>query len=350
MLNKIKNRIEKEIALYIRSLDRTYSFGSLSPALFGHIKGLLSGNGKRIRPSFFVIGYLGFADKPAPGLYRSALSVELLHNFILVHDDIIDRSGMRRDKPSMHNMLDKYLKQYKNVKCSGRDLAIIIGDVIYALGISAFLSIDEDRYRKEAALKKFVDAAVHTGSGEFLELLSGAKDIAGIAKEDIYRIYDLKTGIYSFATPLVAGAILGGAKKEELDRLYKGGIYLGRAFQMNDDLSDIFDNEQHLAKDAFTDLREARRTILIWYAYNNSNKKERLLIKRILKKNNASHSDLLKVRKIIIDSGAPDYAKTQIASFTGKANALYAASKMDRVYKDALINYSNTLSFTNYIL
>ena len=322
---------------------KAYPFGTLPPPLSGHITDLLLRKGKRIRPVLFVTGYLGYAGTVAPGLYTSAISVELLHDFILVHDDIIDRSDFRRGKPSMHSMLDKHLARYKHVKFSGQDLAIILGDVIYALGISAFLTIGEDPRRKELALRKLVDAAVCTGSGEFLELLSGTKDIGMMAKKEIYKIYDLKTGIYSFATPLVIGAMLAGAKNEELKRLFACGIYLGRAFQVKNDLADILEKDASHGGPALNDLREAKRTILIWYAYNNSDKQKRSALKNILEKNDPSHSDLLKARNVILDSGAVTYAQRDIGRFVKRAKALYAGLRMRRSYKSVLSDFSDEL-------
>src|SRR4030042_1469006 len=98
------------------------------------------------------MGYLGVSRKAASGLYRSALSIELLHDFMLVHDDIIDKSDTRRGKPSLHQGFKNYLSGYKTNKFTGEDLALVAGDVMYAMGINAFLSIRENKERKEKAL------------------------------------------------------------------------------------------------------------------------------------------------------------------------------------------------------
>jgi geranylgeranyl diphosphate synthase type I len=212
--------------------------------------------GKRIRPLLFLTGYSGFTNKPAPGLYTSALSFELLHDFMLIHDDIIDKSDTRRGKPSMHALLNNYLKGTPNLKFSGEDLAIVLGDVIYAMAINAFLYIKEEKERKERALKKFVEAAMYTGSGEFIELIYGIKKLDKIKKEDIYKVYDFKTAYYSFASPLAIGAILAGAGKKQVDNIFKYGICLGRAFQIKDDIICMFDTEERTGKSSLTDLQE----------------------------------------------------------------------------------------------
>ena len=113
----------------------------------------------------FVVGYLGFAKKPARNLYASALAIELLHDFMLVHDDIIDKSDTRRGKPSLHQVLNHYLKDPPEaIKFNGQDLAIVLGDIVYALAIHAFLSIKENPQRKDQALRKLIEATVYTAS------------------------------------------------------------------------------------------------------------------------------------------------------------------------------------------
>lgn len=343
MILKIKNRIEQELAYYIRNADKIYSLSKSSPLLYDSIKIFLSRKGKRIRPCLFIIGYLGFAKKAAGGLYRSAVSLELFHDFMLVHDDIIDKSSTRRGKPSMHEMLNQYLSGYDNIKFTGQDLTIVVGDVMYALAIETFLSIKEDPLRKEAALRKLIRAAIDTGSGEFIELLSGIKDIDTTTKKDIYKIYDLKTANYTFATPLCMGAILAGAAREQTDTLFNLGIYLGRAFQIKDDYLGLVGQENKTGKSNLTDLREAKKTILIWYAYDKSPKKDKSTIKRILAASKVGRKDLLIIQRIVSRSGALEYAKNEINALIKKAESLNTRSKMRLPYKNTLINYSKEM-------
>lgn len=342
MINRIINRIEKEIRLYIRDIDKLYSLHKLSPLLFKHTRDFLIQKGKRIRPLLFIIGYLGFTKNQAArsGLYRSAISMELLHDFAIVHDDIIDKSDTRRGKPSIHNIFTSYLSKYKNIKITGQDMAIILGDILYILSINALFSINEARKRKESALKKLTEAAMHTAIGQFLELLSGTKDIGAITKKDIYKIYDLKTAYYSFAAPLVIGAILAGAKKKEIDKLFRYGMYLGRAFQIKDDIRDIFNNENKSEKSTPADLRDAKRTILIWHAYHNSSKKHKLIIKTVLAKNHITEHELSQIRTIITGSKALDFAKNEISRLLRKAKNISRSSKMNTVHKNLLLAYS----------
>jgi len=340
MFSKIKNKVEQELPKFLRDIDKCYSLSKLSPVLFKNIQEFVLRDGKRIRPVLFIIGYLGFRKNAAAGLYTSALSLELLHDFMLVHDDIIDKSATRRGKPSLHIKLERYLKGFSKIKFNGQDLAIVIGDVMYAAGIHAFLCVQENQAAKERALKKFIEAAVHTGVGEFIELLAGAKDISAIRKEEIYRIYDYKTASYSFASPLASGAILAGASNQEADKLFKYGIYLGRAFQIKDDILGTFGNESKIGKSTLTDLKEAKKTILIWYAFRQADKRDKSLIRKILAKNNAGKKDLLAIRRIILETAALNYAQDQISSLIKKAEELILSSSMHRKYCQALHSYT----------
>jgi geranylgeranyl diphosphate synthase type I len=345
MFLKIKNKVEQELISFIRDIDTSYRLSKISSLLFKNIEEFISREGKRIRPILFVIGYLGYAKKAAPGLYRSAVALELLHDFMLVHDDIIDKSDTRRGKPSMHANLNKYLFRFKKPKFSGEDLTIVVGDVLYAMALHAFLSVREDMQRKEAALKKLIEAAFYTAGGEFVELLYSLKRIDEIKKEDIYKIYDLKTAIYTFAAPLAMGATLAGASKKQADALFNYGVYLGRAFQIQDDILGSFGEEAKTGKSCLTDLQEAKKTILIWYAYNNSAAKNKSAIKKMLTQENIGQKELLLMREVLIESGSLEYAKTQIIVQINKAASLLKQSGMQPKFVKALDSFSRkTLS------
>jgi geranylgeranyl diphosphate synthase type I len=215
--------------------------------------------------------------------------------------------------------------------------------VIYAMAINAFLSVKENMKRKEAALRRLTEAAFYTGSGEFIELIYGLKSIDKITKDDIYKIYDLKTANYTFAYPLTIGATLAGAKKSQINALFKYGLYLGRAFQIKDDILGIFGAKKDTGKSNLTDLQEAKKTILIWHAYNKSDNKNKSRIKRILSKNNVKTADLLKIRKIISSSGSLEYARNEIKGLIKKAEAVNKTLQMPQAYTNSLNAYSRKL-------
>ncbi|MFH1771582.1 MAG: polyprenyl synthetase family protein [Candidatus Omnitrophota bacterium] len=343
MFKSLKSRIDKELPSFIHDIQTRYSLNNISPLLSKSIKDFVLRDGKRIRPILFAIGYLGYAAKAAPGLIRSALSIELLHDFMLVHDDIIDKSDTRRGKPSLHTLFNKHISRYRGIKFSGQDLAIVAGDIMYAMAIDAFLSIKVGMRYKEKALKKFIAAAVNTGAGEFIELLGGLKDIRDIRLKDIYKVYDYKTASYTFATPLATGAILAGAPQNQTDNLYSYGICLGRAFQIKDDLLGIFGDEKKTGKSTLTDLQEAKKTLLIWHAYSNSGNKVRKTIHNILSRKTVSKKDLCRMRKIITETGSLEFTKREILRLVKKSEAIISNTSMKRNYMEALLSWSDKL-------
>lgn len=343
MFLKIKNKVEKELHSYINSINKLYALNKLSPILFKNIKEFICRDGKRVRPILFCIGYLGFSKKTPPGLYRSALSLELLHDFMLVHDDIIDKSDKRRGKPSMHALLKNSLKQNKKIKFNGEDLAIVVGDVMYAMALDAFLAVKENAQRKEAALKKLISAALYTGSGEFIELLLGIKPIEKVTQQDIYKIYDYKTANYTFASPLTMGATLAGAKPDQIKKLYSYGMLLGRAFQIKDDIMGTFATTKEIGKSNLTDIKEAKRTILVWYAFNHANKKDKLIIKKIMENKITQNTELIKMRSIITATGSQAYAQKQIKYLYTQAQDQIQNLKINQKYKKALNNFSEKI-------
>ncbi|MCX5700026.1 MAG: polyprenyl synthetase family protein [Candidatus Omnitrophica bacterium] len=343
MFLKIRNRINWELKSFLSSIDKNYSLNSLSPLLFKNIKEFISRDGKRVRPILFCIGYLGFAKKPTQGLYRSALSIELLHDFMLVHDDIIDKSEKRRGKPSMHALLNKHLKNKKNIKFSGQDLSIVVGDIMYAMALDAFLAIKAKPAYKELALKKLLAAAFYTGSGEFIELLLGAKPIEKTTRNDIYKVYDYKTANYTFASPLTMGAILAGANNNEVEKLLKYGMSLGRAFQIKDDIIGTFEETVKIGKSNLTDIAEAKKTILIWYAYKHSHKSGKLAIKKVFSGKVTGKKELLKIRRLISESGGLEYAKNEITNLFKESGNILKSSKINDQYKIALTEFSRKI-------
>jgi geranylgeranyl diphosphate synthase, type I len=343
MLNQTKIKIDSELKSFVSRLDQDYRLKAISPLLAAKIKEYILRPGKRIRPTLFVLGYLAYSRKPASGLFRSALSIELLHDFMLVHDDIIDKSDLRRGKPAMHKMFNDHFAGMRDIKFNGQDLAIVVGDILYALAMDAFLAIREKPERKEKALRKFIHAALYTGCGEFIEMICGAKTIEKISQADIYKIYDLKTAYYTFAYPLSIGATLAGASDKEVKKIFEYGVYLGRAFQIQDDILGMFADEKKIGKSILSDLQEAKKTLLIWRASRTASPADQKLIKKILAKEKVTLSDLIKMREVIKNCGSLNYAQKQIRTLSAKAVKISNSLTISAEYRRFLSSLSQKI-------
>ncbi len=195
MINALQKKINKTLATAIDNASGEYYLVRHSPLLYKAIKSFLTKGGKRIRPLLLIISYHGYAKKPSNTIFHGATGFELLHNCSIIHDDIIDDTPMRRHLPSMHQYLAVKLKSHAGRHCSGVNLALVVGDILYSLGIKELLKMKMPPDRINTALRFLLDAATYTGIGEFKELVATTKPISSFTKKEIYSIYNLKTVI-----------------------------------------------------------------------------------------------------------------------------------------------------------
>jgi geranylgeranyl diphosphate synthase type I len=303
--NEIK-KINKGLQSLLDDANRRYRLRLISDSLFSASREFILRKGKRVRPLLFVLSYKGYAGRKASSdkkLFKSAASIELLHDFMLIHDDVIDNSDLRRGKPTLHKLFDQKVRLPFGEKI-GTQLAIVAGDVVFALAIEAFLSIDEEKTRKEKALKQLVQTAAYTGAGEFIDVVYGYKKINRFTESDVFLNYILKTAKYTFECPLLMGAILAGADNAQLRKLSKLGLAAGQAFQIYDDFLDLFASERTIGKSTLSDLAESKKTLLVFRAYRNLKGKKKAQFKRILEKKNKTLADLDLFRRLIVESGS----------------------------------------------
>jgi geranylgeranyl diphosphate synthase, type I len=338
MIDEIRKRIDISLASFLETVKRDYKLHTVSPILFESIKEFTLREGKRIRPLLLILGYKGYSRGKKPiskEIYNASTCMEFLHNFMLIHDDIIDRSDLRRGKPTMHKLLEKTVKT-DDPKKLGYDLAIIAGDIVYALAIDAFLAINESLDRKERALKYFIQTAAFTAMGEFIDTLHGVETLANVKEKDVYLNYTLKTARYTFDCPLVTGAILGGADNREIKKISDFAIQIGQAFQIQDDIIGIFDSEKNIGKSILSDLAESKKTLLVCHAYEHlKGKKHKEFLDCFLKKTK-TFADLVTVRKIFIDAGSLDYSLDAVKTRLARSQKILATLKMDPTYRNLI--------------
>src|SRR3989338_9978762 len=263
MFQKLIKQIDHSLDSFLEKIRKEYRLHLVPPILFNSIKEFVLRKGKRIRPILLILSYKGYRRSKvpmSPSIHYVSTCIELLHNFMLIHDDIIDRSNLRRGKPTMHKLLGRIVKTEDPEKL-GYDLGIIAGDIVYALAIDAFLAINEAPQRKERALKYFIQTAAFTAMGEFIDTLHGVEKINRVKEKDVFLNYTLKTARYTFDCPLVVGAILAGAPEGDIEKLCQVGNLTGQAFQIQDDIIGIFDSQKNIGKSILSDLAESKKTL-----------------------------------------------------------------------------------------
>jgi len=338
MIEQIRKNIDKSLASFLDTVKKDYKLHLVSPLLFESIREFTLREGKRLRPLLLILTYKGYspsAQKISRKLYNASTCMEFLHNFMLIHDDIIDRSDLRRGRPTMHKILAHTVKTPDPDKL-GIDLGIIAGDIVYALAIDAFLSINEPSERKERALKYFIQTAAFTAMGEFIDTVSGVKDIQDVDEKEVFLNYTLKTARYTFDCPMVTGAILAGAKSSEIKKISRFGILIGQAFQIQDDIIGIFETEANIGKSILSDLAEGKKTLLVTHAFGVLRGKEKAEFLKIFTKKTKTLKDLETVKKIFVESGSLIYALTAIQTRLSEAQKILSALKMNEKYRNLL--------------
>ncbi len=338
MLNTLRKKIDQSLASFLTRVEKDYRLHLVDPILYQSIREFSLREGKRIRPLLLILSYKGYlpaGQKIPPSLYHASTCIEFLHNFMLIHDDIIDCSDLRRGKPTMHRLLRNTIPSSDPDKL-GTDLAIIAGDIVYALAIDAFLSIKEEPVRKERALKYFIQTAAFTAMGEFIDTVGGVDKLAHVHEKDVFLNYSLKTARYTFDCPLVTGAILAGAPDREIKRLAEFGLLIGQAFQIQDDIIGIFETEKTIGKSILSDLEEQKKTLLIVHAFRTLKGRPHAAFLKIFLKPKKTLADLEAIKKILIEAGSLTYALDAVRVRTQKADAILSRLSMAPKYRDLI--------------
>ena len=235
----------------------------------------------------------------------------------------------------MHKILEHTVKTNDPGKL-GIDLGIIAGDIVYALAIDAFLSIDEPAARKERALKYFIQTAAFTAMGEFIDTVSGVKPIENVDEKEVFLNYTLKTARYTFDCPMVTGAILAGAGDGEIKKISRFGILIGQAFQVQDDIIGIFETEANIGKSILSDLAEGKKTLLVTHAFSVLQGEAKKEFLDIFTKKTKTLKDLETVKKIFVKTKSLDYALDAIHTRLNEAQKILNALGLNEEYRGLL--------------
>lgn len=232
---------------FIEKAIRGFRFEGKPKSLYDPIHYIMSLGGKRLRPMLTLLAYqLYRSDVESIGRYAAA--VEAFHNFTLVHDDIMDQAPLRRGKPTVH---EKW-----NV-----NTAILSGDVMLVKVYDQFLSLEPDRLREVLTL--FNACAAGVCEGQQLDMEFETQD--RVSEAQYLEMIRLKTAVL-LGFGLELGALLAGAPKEDREKLRQCGTDLGIAFQLKDDLLDVFADKKKFGKQQGGDILSNKKTFLLIHA------------------------------------------------------------------------------------
>jgi geranylgeranyl diphosphate synthase type II len=249
----------KHLDVYKSGLDKKMPRELYDPETY-----ILSWGGKRLRPLLALIACDLFNKDPKLAL-DSALSVELFHNFSLIHDDILDAAAIRRNQPTVH------VKWNTNV-------AILSGDVMLVKAIQVLENYGLKEYKKLSAI--FNKTAVEVCEGQQMDM--NFETTEQVAVEDYLQMITFKTAVL-LGCSLQMGAINAYCSESDQVNLYQFGKHLGIAFQLLDDLLDVFSNEpEKFGKKTGGDIVANKKTFLLLKAIELASEKQKNEIQILL--------------------------------------------------------------------
>jgi geranylgeranyl diphosphate synthase type I len=305
-LDSIYGQFENFIQKFFTERESSYQYGELFQPLYFDLCEFVGRKGKRIRPLLLMMSYRALGGQRSFGdesLLRCAIALELLHSFILIHDDVIDRSEKRRGLPTFHKLVEQRLNRLDGQERVGQNVAVVMGDMVFALAIRSLLETDLPPEIRDRLMGRFLGYATDTGCGEIYDILLGVRDITRVSREDILRMYHLKTTLYTFEAPCAMGAILAGVSEEKVKLLCEMAEPLGLAFQIQNDLLEFshFESDDLLLS---TDILEGKKTLLIREAFDRLNEVDKTFMQMCLNAPVRTESTILKVKDLIQKSKA----------------------------------------------
>jgi geranylgeranyl diphosphate synthase type II len=224
--------------------------------LYEPVEYILSIGGKRIRPAMVLMSCSLFSDQ-VDRAARCALAVEVFHNFTLLHDDIMDNSALRRNKPTVHEKWN-------------RNAAILSGDVMSILSYKLLGECPPEYLQNVLAL--FTDTAMKVCEGQQFDMNFETRN--DVSVDDYIKMITLKTSVL-IAASLKLGSILGGAQTADSDLMYEFGKNIGIAFQLRDDLLDVYGDTSKFGKKIGTDIVANKKTYLLLKAIELADEQSR---------------------------------------------------------------------------
>ena len=274
---------------------------------------VIGAGGKRLRPLFCYWGFRAGGGVDGEGVVRAAASLELLHTFAIIHDDVMDRSALRRGQPASHVALAAGGDAHGGVSA-----AILAGDLAVVLSDELFRDAGFSPKRFLAGSRWYNRMRAEVVAGQYLDLVAarGAPD-----EDTVRRVARLKSGGYTVEKPLLIGAALAGSSPDVEALLSAYGVALGEAFQIRDDVLGAFGDPAATGKDVDGDLREGKRTLLVVRALETATPSDRAFLEARLGHDDLVPADAERIREIIRSSGALDATSRTIDELHDRALA-----------------------------
>lgn len=310
------NQLEAEI----KSIGETGPFNLYQPIAY-----TLNMGGKRLRPVMVLLAADLFGQKPEEVL-PAALAIEVFHNFTLLHDDIMDKADMRRNQPSVH-------KKYNE------NIAILSGDAMSIMAYRYLLKTSAANLPQIVSL--FTETAIEVCEGQQFDM--DFEQRLDVSVDEYLNMIRLKTAVL-LACSFKTGALAAGAPPADADRIYAFGINLGLAFQLQDDLLDVYADQDKFGKKIGGDIVANKKTFLLIKALELAKGETRDSLNSWIRNTEFDAAEkIAAVKSIYETTGIRAIAETAIRSYYEKAIRSLEAIAVDHERKTDLLTLAQTI-------
>jgi len=293
LFSRYKNDIELHLNKYISLYRKPRS-------VYDPIRYIMQSGGKRFRAVLVILSCKAVGGNPRRA-FDAAAAMEILHNFTLVHDDVMDHAAVRRGKKTIHTKWDE-------------NVAILSGDEMIAQAYRILLKTQSPLLEK--ILNAYTDALVQVCEGQGFD--KEFETQLSVNLDDYFLMIGKKTGRVIEACAEI-GALLGDGTPAQVRAMRTYAASIGRAFQVMDDLLDITGDQKTFGKQIGGDIREGKKTFLLLHALIHATGKDRKLLRSIRPGNAFTNSTIKRIRNIYEQTGAINAARQEVISGTARA-------------------------------
>lgn len=344
--DEIQPILEKFLSEKVQEYGELYPFAKL---FLEHLAEFTLRGGKRLRPALMYYSYMMFEDEDLDEVKKVSIYLELIQSFLLIHDDIMDRSLLRREGDTMHKIFEAYSLQenFQDDVHFGNTMGILNGDLACLLAYE-IINSSKLSTEKKSALSFLVSKEItKVIFGQIQDIILAYKE--DYSKEEILGVHHYKTAIYTFKLPVFSGAMLANASKDKLKILEDYAINCGIAYQIRDDILGVFGDDKTIGKGTVSDIIEDKKTLLILHAYSKANRSQKKILDCSLGNKDITHEQVVEFKKVLEQTGALDYSIKECEKYVKEAKESLRGLSVKKNegfdFLDSVVDYLSTRKY-----
>lgn len=314
-----------ELLSKVNDFIANLSYDRKPESIYAPIKYVLSIGGKRIRPVLMLLSYNLYKDNPE-SILMQACALETYHNYTLLHDDLMDNADVRRGMPTVHRKWDA-------------NTAILSGDSMLVLAYQRMAQCAPSKLKP--LLDLFTETALEIGEGQQYDMDFERR--TDVTEAEYIEMIRLKTSVL-LACAMKTGAILADAPAADADRLYQFGEQIGLAFQLQDDLLDVYGDPAVFGKAIGGDIVSNKKTYMLINAYQLAGPSQRSELMRWITAVDFDRAEkVAAVTRIYDELGIRGLCEARINQYFDRASEYLAAVGVDDARKEQLRRFAQEM-------